>query len=135
VNAARSFCGKCGDEITGRSAKDPQTDVPVHECCLKTRFVYDNHGRRILDGVRVRLVVGLPPRVRCGTVTLLDVEAGTFIVDDDDKRRHWGATNIDVQVLPTSQACRFDGHARCPGETTLGTERCLCTCHKKAVEK
>jgi len=95
-----------------------------------SRFVYDNFGRRIVDGVRVRLVAGKPPRARFGIVESLDVEAGTFIVRDDGPHHIvYGATNIDVQVLPTSQACRLGAHGDCPRETTLGTEACQCSCH------
>jgi hypothetical protein len=66
MSAARSFCGKCGDEIIGRPGHDPRTGVPVHERCLP----------------------------------------------------------------PMPQHCRVMGdHAGCPGETTLGTQKCQCPCH------
>ncbi len=36
-----------------------------------------------------------------------------------------------VRVRTLSQQCGLhNDHANCPGETTLGTERCACHCHE-----
>ena len=43
-----------------------------------------------------------------------------------------GAVHFSVYSVPTSQACALGDHDHCPRETTLGTSKCECLCHKGA---